>query len=280
MHFLRNLIITIMQHFKNLKIIVVTIVIFSGMITAQQKNEQILFCYGDLFPEKVTGYDYLIVEPAYFSGKDVSVFKENNKKVLAYISLGEVDKGSWYYPKLVQHTIGENKIWDSNILDLENPKTTEVLFELIETYMTVKGYDGLFLDNIDNFSIYGPTPHQKSALTAFLKQVKTAFPDIFMMQNAGVEIIADTCNYVDAIGVESVATDFDFTRRKYRLRDEKGFTDRVKQLSNIETEHKIPIILIEYADTKLLHAEIINRIKDLGWSYFIGRIELQNIPKY
>ncbi len=250
------------------------------MITAQQKSEEVLFCYGDLFPEKVTGYDYLIVEPAYFTAMDVRAFKENNKKVLAYISLGEVDKGSWYYPKLVDHTIGENKIWDSNILDLENPKTTEVLFELIEMYMTERGYDGLFLDNIDNFSIYGPTPHQKPALTAFLKRVKTAFPDIFMMQNAGVEIIADTREYVDVLGVESVATDFDFTRRKYRLRDEKTYTNRVNELSGIEAEHDVQIILIEYADTKMLHSQIVDRIKDLGWSYFIGRIELQKIPHY
>lgn len=101
-----------------------------------------------------------------------------------------------------------------------------------------------------------------------------------MMQNAGVEIIADTRKYVDALGVESVATDFDFTRKKYRLRDEKTFTKRVKELCDIETEYKIPIILIEYADTKILHSQIINRIKKIGWSYFIGRIELQNIPQY
>lgn len=269
-----------MQHFNNLMITVVTSVIFTGMVVAQEKCAKILFCYGDLFPEKVTGYDYLILEPVYFSSEDVAVFKANNKKVLAYISLGEVDKSSWYYHKLAQHTIGENKIWDSNILDLENPITTSVLFELIEGYMNEKGYDGLFLDNIDNFSIYGPTPHQKSALTAFLKRIKTAFPNIFMMQNAGVEIIADTREYVDVLGVESVATDFDFTSKIYRLRDDETFTNRVKELSDIETEHNIPIILIEYADTKLLQANIINRIEKLGWSYFIGRIELQNIPQY
>ena len=251
-----------------------------GMGTAQTGEQQILFCYGDLFPDKVTGYDYLILEPAYFSGEDVNTFKANNKKVLAYISLGEVDKGSVHYPQLAQYTIGRNKIWDSNILDLQNPQTIAVLFELIELYINEKGYNGLFLDNIDNFSIYGPTPHQKPELTAFLKRIRKTFPDIFIIQNAGVEIIADTHDYVDALAIESVATNFDFTTKQYRLRDEISYLNRVEKLKCTEKNYRIPVILIEYADTKLLHSQIINRIKKLGWSYFIGRIELQDIPRY
>lgn len=254
-------------------------IIFPNVLKSQGLDKKILVCYGDLYPDKVKGYDYLILEPAYFSSSDVTMMKQNNKKILAYISLGEVDKTAWYYPQLKPHVLGENKIWDSKILNLSNTTTKIVLLSLVKDYITVKGFDGLFIDNIDNYTIYGPTPIQKPSLLNFLKEVKIKFPNIHIMQNAGIEIVDDTINYINTIAVESVVTDYDFSNNRYRLRDNQSYYKRLKQLSGLKKKHNISIILIEYADDKYLYKQVLKKIKKIGWSYFIGQIDLQQIPK-
>ena len=40
------------------------------------------------------------------------------------------------------------------------------------------------------------------------------------------------------------------------------------------------MILVEYADTKTLHDEIIKRIQRTGFMYFIGSIDLQGFPQF
>ncbi|HEA31234.1 MAG TPA: hypothetical protein ENH91_14800, partial [Leeuwenhoekiella sp.] len=91
-----------------------------GQTIAPQK---VLFNYGDVYPDEIAGYDYVILESAHFSSWDISAIKKNNGTVLAYISLGEVNEAAAHYEDIKQYTFGRNKLWNSHFLDLENKKT-------------------------------------------------------------------------------------------------------------------------------------------------------------
>ncbi|VVU99258.1 hypothetical protein FVB9532_00510 [Mesonia oceanica] len=251
----------------------------SGIKAQDQKND-VLFCYGDFYPEQIKNYSVVVLEGLHFSKKDIQILKENNETVLGYISLGEVNKDAAYYDSLKEFTLGKNEIWDSYILDLENKQTFNKLLDLFEEAMITKGLDGLFLDNVDNYGPYGPTPEKKPALVNFLSKVKERYPEMYLLQNAGVFIIEDTHRYIDGIAIESVATNYNFTTHNYRLRNKKEFEEQVQHLKAIEEEYDVPIILIEYADTHRLRDKVLDRIKPSGWSYFIGQIKLQKIPVF
>ena len=246
--------------------------------TGINKNT-VLVCYGKLGAETIKGYEYVILEAKHYNVKEVKIIKAQNEKVFAYMSLGEVNGNAAHFKDLKSHTLGKNEIWNSYYLNLKSEKTVTVLMEIIKNTLS-KGYDGMFLDNIDNYTIYGPQKDQRKELVTLLRNIKETYPKSQFIQNAGLDLISETSLYVDGIAIESVASLYNFKDKKYNLRDEKQFNETLTRLKTINSTYKIPIILIEYADTKKLNDKIIERIKPSKFPYFIGQIDLQALPKF
>lgn len=253
--------------------------LLSGSCVAQNLNSatKVLFTYGDFYPKKTSGYDFIVLEGAHFDSGDISTLKSQNETVLGYISLGEVNEAVAHFPELKDKTLGKNNLWNSHILDLEDVETRAALMSIIANNLE-KGLDGMFLDNIDNYTQFGPTPNKTRFLVSFLQEVKLKYPDIVLMQNAGISILKDTAPYIDLIAKESIATNYNFTVNKYQLRKEEVFQELVGELQKAQKKFHIPIILIEYADIRKLKQEVKSRIEGLNWPVFIGKIDLQTVP--
>lgn len=244
-----------------------------------QAKEEVLFCYGKLKPQSIVGYKYVVLEAKNYTKADITTIQKNNVHVLAYISLGEISAHSEHFKALKNNTLGKNENWNSHYLDLSSSKTVVALMLIIKDLLS-DGYDGLFLDNIDNFSTYGKQKEHKEYLIKFLTKLRKEYPKLFFLQNAGLDIVEDTNKFVDAVAIESVATNFTFEDKKYKLRDEEDYKKYIAKLKNINNKYSLPIILIEYADTKKLHDAIVKRIISTGFSFFIGKIDLQTLPNY
>ncbi|MCH4822907.1 endo alpha-1,4 polygalactosaminidase [Gramella lutea] len=247
----------------------------SQSLTAENK---VLFVYGDFYPEKVSGYDLIVLEGAHFSSDDVLKLKKHNGKVLSYISLGEVNESAAHYPELKDKTLGKNDIWNSYILDIGNRETIDALKAIFEHNLN-KGMDGMFLDNIDNYTQFGPTPEKKQELINFLSDIKQKYPEIYLLQNAAVPIVEETSAYIDALAKESVVTNYDFAKKKYELRSNSEFQNILYELKSMNENYDIPVILIEYAEDRNMQNEIQGRLDEINWPVFIGKIDLQTIPE-
>ncbi len=243
------------------------------------KNKDFIICYGKLNPKEVKGYNYVILEAQHYTREDITIFKNNNKSILAYISLGEVHPSVPYYKEMMPNTFGKNEIWGGNYLNLEKEETQKILIKAMGNLFDL-GFDGVFLDNIDNFTIYGPMKDQADDLINFLKRIKQEFPSSFLMQNAGLSLLKDTSIYVNSLLIESVATAYDFENKKYKLRSKKDFIYRKEELERTTLQTNIPILIIEYVDSKKLCRKVKNRIKNKGWSYFFAKIDLQTLSNY
>lgn len=243
------------------------------------KKSTVLVCYGKVNPESIKGYSYVILESLNYSSNEIKVIKSQNLKVFAYISLGEVNRNAPHYKVLKKYTIGKNENWDSYYLNLKSQKTQKTLLAIVEKTLS-KGLDGLFLDNIDNFTSFGPQKEQKKDLINLLKRIKEAYPKKEFLQNAGLDLAPETLPYINAIVVESVASDYVFKDKSYNLRKSEDLTSRITRLKSISENSKIPVILIEYADSKKLYNQIVERIESSKFEYFIGNIDLQGIPKF
>ncbi len=254
-------------------------VLVPGLISAAADTSTVLVCYGKLDPALIKGYHYVILESQHYNIYEIRKIKSQNEKVLAYISLGEVNANAPHFGQLKGSTLGKNSIWDSYYLDLKQPQTSQILLGIIENTLNL-GYDGFFLDNIDNYTAFGPQPEQKAELLALLQSIRTKFPDIILLQNAGLELVPETATIVNAVIIESIATNYTFNDKKYRLREESDFQNYVTKLRNVTDNYKLPVILIEYADTAALRDAVRKRIRNLGFEYFIGQIDLQSLPKF
>ena len=143
-----------------------------------------------------------------------------------------------------------------------------------------QGYDGLFLDNIDNFTIHGPQKDQKEAVVKLIQKIKEKYPKKMYIQNAGLDLADDTSRYIDVIAIESIATDYSFKDKKYNLRENNDYKNYMSRIDSINAKYSIPFILVEYADSKTLVDQIEKRFENVPYEYFVGKIDLQTIPQF
>ena len=254
-------------------------ILTNSSLQSTVKKSTVLVCYGKVKPESIKGYTYVILESLNYTSQQIKTIKAQNSKVFAYISLGEVNVHAPHYKILKKHTIGKNENWDSYYLNLKSIKTQETLLNIVDKTLS-KGFDGLFLDNIDNFTVFGPQKDQKKDLVNVLKKIKEIYPKKEFIQNAGLDLIPETAAYINAIVVESVASGYSFKDKSYNLRNNNEFNNQLSRLKSINENTKIPIILIEYADSKKLFDQIVEKIESSKFEYFIGSIDLQSIPKF
>ncbi len=267
-----------MQRIKVLIIIIPLILVFNSF-QDDMKKSTVLFCYGKTKPEAVKDYKYVILESKHYTVKDVRKLKLQNEKVFAYISLGEINENSIHFKDFKKNTIGKNEIWSSHYIDLTSKKAKETLMDMVDDIFAF-GYDGLFLDNIDNFTIHGPQKDQKEEVIKLIKLIKEKYPKKVYIQNAGLDLVEETSRYIDIIAIESIATDYDFKAKKCNLREKSIFEPHLERIKTISATYSIPFILIEYADSPALVEQVKKRIDPAGFDYFIGTIDLQTIPKF
>lgn len=243
------------------------------------KNEKVFVCYGKLDPNTINGYKYVIVESSFYTREAIQQFKNNNENVFAYLSLGEVNAYSKFFEKLKPLTIGRNENWNSFLLDLETEETIAVLTKAIDEFIEL-GYSGVFFDNLDNFGIYGQQTNQKHKLLEFIKKISLKYPNHMFIQNAGLEFIDETHKQVDAILFESVVSQYDFENKRYQLRSEEEFKMRQEKINEIDEKYKLPVLVVEYADSFENYNEITKRLNADTLDFFVGNIDLQTIPNF
>ncbi len=245
---------------------------------AQSKNN-VLVCYGKLNIESIIGYKYVILESEHYTNNEITEIKKTNEIVLCYISLGEVNEFAEYYSELKEHTYGENETWNSYYLNLKSKIVRNILHRVIENKLD-KGFDGLFLDNIDNYGSYGKQGYQKNDLILFIKELRNKFSSCFFMQNAGLQLLPLTNTYINAIAFESVASNYNIATKTYNYRNTQEFNTYLNKLKEVNKKYQFPIILIEYADDYKLFKKLESRLRKTNWNYFVGKIELQTLTNY
>lgn len=254
-------------------------IMISYLTDSKVNKNSVFVCYGKVKAELIKGYSYVILEEKHYNKEEIKVIKKNNKHLVAYISLGEVNTHASHFNLLKDNTLGKNKNWNSHYLDLTKDKTVIVLSRLIKKCLD-KGFDGMFLDNIDNFTSFGPQKNQKKELLSLLKKIRQANPNAFFIQNAGFELLNETGTYMNAVLFESVFTNYQFSTKKYQLREQKDVELYLNRINTVSTTYKLPVLLVEYADNFELYQNIQLKANNLNVNYFIGSIDLQGIPKF
>jgi hypothetical protein len=185
------------------KIIFFLLTLVVALQASLDKKSAIVY-YGDQISYPTVGiHDYIIVEPrntnVYTHG--FSLYK---KKIYAYVSVFEVEKGdatidsSW--------VIAQNEAWGSVVLDLRNEAYRKYLLEKIEA-LHAKGFENFFFDTLDSYMLYAKTAEQKESfeksLADFIQEVHRRFSNAKIVLNRGFEIIDSVHSCIDAVLFES-----------------------------------------------------------------------------
>jgi uncharacterized protein (TIGR01370 family) len=262
---------------------VIAATLFIAITTCKNTGNTMKFGidYGKATPAEVTGYDLLILEPYNYSRQEVRALQNTQTKLIGYVSLGEVGTFRWYYPLLKDNglTLAKNPNWNSYIIDLEDSLTTEVLLDKVIPEIIAKGFDGLFLDTVDNVAPGAGYSHMQDDMVGLIKEIRRRYPNIYIIQNRGMFLLDKTHQYISALLIEDVATMYDFDNKNYGLVEDHVYKKRVGNIAKYQNLMESDnILLVDYAKTNELQQEVKKRLDTLGLSYFISSIELDTLP--
>jgi len=247
--------------------------------TSEVQNSGLFVCYGKIEPSLVKGYELVILESEHYNKSDVEIFKKYNKKVIAYISITEVNENAKIYKEVQKFTVGKNTDWNSHYLDLGNYETKIALYSFASK-MFRKGFDGLFLDNLDNVSKWGNLKNQKSELIALIKELRKRHSNMFLMQNAGLFLANEIKDDTDAILVESVFSNYNLKKNKPELRNKNQRKQILNQINKALKVKDKPIFLLEYTNISSMKIRLEKELIKRKLPYFIANIDLQSSPKF
>ncbi|TGB03816.1 putative glycoside hydrolase [Halobacillus salinus] len=200
--------------------------------------------------DEMGNYDLVIIEPIYYSQRQITEIQKGGTLVYGYINTMEADKWNTdLFGKLNEedffHRDGERiyySEWDSYLTDITSPHYQKVLRTEVTKQIVDKGLDGAFLDtvgDIDNEHQGNPDVlyKQREGMVTWMESVREEHPDLSMIQNWGFDTLATaTYPYVDGIMWES----FHFSSIAY---DEWTY-DQIYKLRKLRENHGIQVLTV------------------------------------
>lgn len=174
-------------------------------------SENYALFYGLGEVEKLSKYDFVIVEPKGQKKEGIERLKAGGTLVLAYFSIMEINTWEKEFELLLDEdflTIDNDRIINHNygtfLLDLRSAKWQEFIYIKTEKLIKDVGYNGLFIDTIGDLelNIIPSVERQQliNAAVSILKRIKETFPHCILIQNNGLnEICLMTQPYLDGI---------------------------------------------------------------------------------
>lgn len=235
--------------------------------------------YSDINPSMVSGYDLLIVEPYFYSKQDINEFHSRGIKVVAYLSLGEVNESRSYFNDFKKiGLIGKNENHGSYYINLSENRIKEKFIDEIVPELLSYGYDGLFLDTIDAVAPYTLRRTMQQDMVDLISGIRSRNPDKLLIQNAGLFLLDKTSIYIDAVAVESVASDYDFKKNEYQIKPVKEYEEKLHLIDSLQNSYGIPFLIIDFAKNYETTVQVKSRLENSGFPFFISNIEFRGLP--
>ncbi len=236
-------------------------------------------CYTKVTPEQVRNYRMVIIEPDFYTKEEMEALRATGTKIIAYVTLGEVDANRWYFPRLSEiGFLGKNENWNSFFIDLQKAEARRIILMEVLPAITAKGVDGLFLDTVDAVAPATERAYLQPYMVQLIEGIRQRYPDLTVIQNAGAFLLEETGDDVDAFLTEALASDYDFENKSYRIRSAKEFNERLEYLNHYSNQSSKPYFIVGFADSESKRKQIKTRLDTLGRPYFISNIGLSELP--
>ncbi|MEM9489394.1 MAG: endo alpha-1,4 polygalactosaminidase, partial [Myxococcota bacterium] len=201
-------------------------------------------------------------------------------ELFAYLSVGELAAGVTP-PGLEDGWImGENRPWNSRVMDLTNPGWRRYLVEVRIAELHRRGYRGLFLDTLDSYQLAVTTPEQAaaqaSALVAVIRAIHRRYPDLQLIANRGFEVMSEIHPLLVGVVAESLFDRWDAAGKRYVTVPEADRQWLLAKLREIRTRYRLPVTVIDYRppEQRVQARATARRIAALGFAPWVTNSEL------
>lgn len=197
-------------------------------------------------------FDAVVLDPA--RHPPLEGVKRHGALLLMYVSLGEVNIHHAAYPPIAREpwVLAANPHWpEARQLDPRAPGYERWLLDQVVPAALAGPVNGLFLDTADtSIELERAEPARfrgaADALGRVLEALHRAHPRAILVLNGGLPLVERSRGLLSGVAVESVFSDYDLKRGRYRPRPAAEARDRLAALRRI-AGLGLPVLALEYA---------------------------------
>lgn len=187
-------------------------------------------------PATARDYDLLVLEPDH--SRPIAPLRGPTSRLLGYISLGEVERSRPFVAELEKAVAlkAPNPNWpDARLVDLRNPAWRSLVLDHFIPDILRKGYDGIFLDTLDNAEAMEHADPARNAgmvtaAVALVGAIRARFPGITIMMNRGYALLPAAAVYVDFVLGEAMASRWNFSTHRYEMMSAEDWAWQAERL--------------------------------------------------
>ncbi|MBF0295140.1 MAG: endo alpha-1,4 polygalactosaminidase [Magnetococcales bacterium] len=170
---------------------------------------------------------------------------ERDKKLLGYLSLGEVAHYRDYFALVRDQglLIRENSNWPgAHFVDVRDERWSALVIERIIPGILRRGFQGLFLDTLDNPPYLEESDPirfagMRQAAIDLVAAIRRHYPYLKIMVNRGYALLPEIAGGIQAVLAESLDSQYDFATRTYRSTTPAERDQALKTLAEVRKRH-------------------------------------------
>lgn len=203
----------------------------------------------------VEGYDLLLVESEGVG--EVTEEEKRGRTVVAYMSVGELERYRWYYPDVKDKAwvYDVNPDWpDSRLVDVRSREWQDLVIDEVAQVIMDLGYDGFILDNVDTPEALLRADAEffagaADAMVGLINRLRATYPDAVIIANNGLSIVPRCGDALDAMMYEGTQSTWTREGNAYvygEITPQQKAWQRPR--FNRVRAAGVPILALEYAD--------------------------------
>jgi len=171
---------------------------------------------GDI-AKRYAPFDLVIVDGDEATPRQVAELREHGAIVLAYLDVGTIEPGRPWFSRAKPFRLDLWKNWGEWFADVSQPGYRKLIVQEVAPAMLGKGFDGLFLDNVDMISGHRAQTAGMHQLVAALAQLVHGISNRheYLFAQNGEDVIGPMLADLDGWNREDVTSTYDFDHHRY-----------------------------------------------------------------
>jgi uncharacterized protein (TIGR01370 family) len=199
--------------------------------------------------ERLGGFELVVVDGELARADEVAALRDRGATVLAYLSVGTIERWRSWYPRLKRYRLGAWEQWEGEFFaDVSRAKLRAEIAGRIAPPILAKGFDGLFLDNVDMIEARRHRAQRPGMRKLVVKLAQLVHADgrLLFAQNGhhGLGRLG-LFDALDGWNREDVTWTYDFDRRRYRRNGSGATRAALRELRDVR-ERGLTVTATDY----------------------------------
>jgi uncharacterized protein (TIGR01370 family) len=186
--------------------------------------------------DRFAPFDVVVVDGEEATAADIAAMRSHGTVVLGYLSVGTIEKWRSWYPELRPYRLNADQNWrDEWFADASAAGFRNAIVDDIAPDLLAKGFDGLFLDNVDMIETHNHVA-QRAGMKALVSRLAALVHGegglLFAQNGAWILNKLDMTQYLDGWNREDVTWTYAFGRHRYVRVGRRAHHEAVHELAD------------------------------------------------